>query len=237
MISFRLFLALLLVASGVIPTSAQQTPTTFPFEPAQLLTVLPSAPAEWTLTRSEAETTLGEWLETRATRVFHSPPQPAVNNKDTATTGEVEIAVTDTAGFAPSLAAFVNFTPGKNGAVEKKLIGSLPAIVFAGENGGQLTQVLVANRYIVEISLSHLPSSKIEDWLRGFHFDSLPPKPPAPMTRQRDFRLTHVDELHPENNRSYSVSTTSSKRVSDFLKTLPAEKEKSDEPVTAAATH
>jgi hypothetical protein len=93
--------------------------------------------------------------------------------------------------------------------------------------------VLVANRYIVEISLSHLPSSKIEDWLRGFHFDQLPPKPSTPTTRQHDFRLTHADELHPENNRSYSVSTTSSKRVSDFLKTLPVEK--SDESTTAAA--
>lgn len=234
MISLRSFLILLFAASGAIPASAQQTPGTFPFEPAQLLTVLPSAPAEWTITRSEAETTLGDWLETRATRVFHSPPQPSPNNNDTATAGEVEIAVTDTAGFTPSLAGFANFTSSKSGGVEKKLIGSLPAIIFAGENGGQVTQVLVANRYIVEISLSHLPSSRIEDWLRGFHFEQLPPKPSTPATRQHDFHLTHIDELLPENNRSYFVSTTSSKRVSDFLKTLPAEKP--DEATTAAAT-
>ena len=213
----RSLLALSLGFAGTV--SAEQTTAIFPFEPAQLLATLPAAPPEWTVVRSEADSSLGDWMETKATRVFSAPPAAT-----SGPTGEAEISVTDTAGFPPSLANFANFTAGKSGNVEKKLTGSLPTIVVTTEEGRQLTQVLVSGRYIVEILLTRSTPSRIEDWLRGFRFDLLPPKSVTPTARPREFRLSHVDELHPEKNRSYSVSTTSSKRVSDFLKTLPAEK-------------
>jgi hypothetical protein len=213
----RSLLALSIGAASL--SAAEQAPAILPFEPAQLLTALPSAPAEWKVLRSEADNALGDWVETRATRAFSSPPQPPVTpDAPSGPAGEVEISVTDTAGFAPSLAAFTNFTPGKSGTLERKLIGSLPAIVTSGEDGRALTQVLVSNRYIVEVSIARLPQSKVEDWLRGFHFDLLPPGATTPVDRPNEFRLTHIDELHPENNRSYFVSTTSSKRVHEHLK-------------------
>ncbi|MEI9898636.1 MAG: hypothetical protein WDN28_33460 [Chthoniobacter sp.] len=215
-------LGLLLFA---ITASAEDAPAPFPFEPAQLLTVLAAAPADWKITRSDAATTLGQWLKTRATRTFQPPPPSATADAAPASApGEVEVSVIDTAGFAPSLAAFADFTPGKNGALEKKLLGTLPAIVISGEGGRQFSQVLVSNRYIVEITLPHLSPVRLEDWLRGLHFDFLPPAASVPTVSPREFRLTHVDELHPENNHSYVVSTTSSKRLAAFLKTLPPEK-------------
>lgn len=203
---------------------AQQPPTIFPFEPAQLLGVLPTAPVDWKIARSEADSSLGEWLETRATRTFQ-PSSGLSNGLDSspASTGEVEISVTDTAGFAASLAQFADFAPGKNAIVEKKFLGSLPAILTSGEGGHRLTQVLVSKRYLVEITITNLPQQHVEDWLRIFHFENLPQKPVSPTKRPLEFRLSHVDELHPENDRSYVVSTTSSKRVNEFLKSLPPE--------------
>jgi hypothetical protein len=139
--------------------------------------------------------------------------------------GEIELSVVDTAGFAPSLAAFANFAPGKNGTLEKKLIGTLPAIVIANQDGRQFVQVLVASRYLVELTLTNLPRQRAEDWLRGFHFESLPQTSKTPTSRPREFRLSHIDELQPKNNRSYAVSTTSARRVDAFLKSLPPDPE------------
>lgn len=228
MIPLRIFPVLILAL--VSSAFAQQTPRVFPFEPAQLVTVLPAAPADWKVTRSTADGSLGEWLETRATRVFQAPPHPGAAAD--APLGEVEVSVVDTAGFPPSLAAFADFKTGKSGVIEKKLLGSLPAIAIAGEGGRKITQILVSTRYIVEITATHLPQHRIEDWLRGFHFDLLPAASPTPRTRPQEFRLTHVDELHPEKNRSYLVSLSNSKRVSEFLQALPIDK--SAEAATAA---
>lgn len=209
--------------------AAENAPAAFPFEPAQLLTVLPTTPSRWTLLRSEANTSLSAWLQTRATRVFQAPPpepdsaSPAVAAPAAPSLGEAEISVLDTGGFTSALAAFLDFTPGKNGNVERKQFGSLPAILTTSEDGLQLAEVLVSNRFIVRISLKNLPKSRVEDWLRTFHFDALPAKSPTPTTRPSEFRLSYVDELHPEKNRSRTASTTSSKRVREFLKLLPPE--------------
>jgi hypothetical protein len=164
-------------------------------------------------------------LETRATRVLQAPPTPVpVGDASVAPLppGEIEITVVDTAGFAPALAAFEDFTPGRNANVEKKLIGALPAIVIANDGGRQFVQILVSSRYLVELTLTNLPRHRAEDWLRGFHFDGLPASSKAPISRPREFRLSHIDELQPKRNRSYVVSTTNSKRVDAFLKSLPA---------------
>jgi hypothetical protein len=141
----------------------------------------------------------------------------------TAPPGEAEITVVDTAGFTSALASFAAFVPGKFGALEKTRIGTLPAIIITNEDGREFTQPLVSSRYIVEITFTNLPRQRVADWLRGFHFDTLSPNDRALPSRSREFRLAHVDELQPANNRSYSVSATSTKRVNDFLKTLPAE--------------
>lgn len=224
-----------LLAARFSSASAQESPGIFPFEPAQMLGVLPTAPADWKVLRSVADSTLGEWLETRATRVFQAPPAPASAGAAVipdAPPGQIEISVVDTAGFTPALVAFANFTTAKSGNMEKKLIGSVPAIVIGSETERQFVELLVSSRYLVEITLTNLPRQRIDDWLRTFHFETLPQANRAPTRGTREFRLTHLDELQPKNNRSYSVSTTSAKRVDAFLKTLPAAPA---EPATAEA--
>jgi hypothetical protein len=53
----------------------------------------------------------------------------------------------------------------------------------------------------------------VEDWLRSFHFDRLPEKSAVLAAVNGQFRLAHVDELHPEKSRSYFVSVTDAKKV------------------------
>lgn len=219
----RLLPQLLLAFALARTVWADPTPAIFPFEPKQLLSVLPAAPAEWTITRSDAETTLSDWPQTTATRVFRAPVTTA-SAPEANTSGEAEIAIVDTAGYAPALAGFANFSPAKADGFEKKLIGALPAIITGRAGERQVTQVLVSSRYLVEITLTNFPPShRAEDWLRLFRFASLPPTSPSPTTQAREFRLTYVDELKPANNRSYVVTTSSSKRLDEFLKSLPPE--------------
>jgi len=209
----RLFCLFLLTGFSPI-ASAQQTTAAYPYEPAQLLLALPVTPADWTLIRSDADTSLGQWLLTKATRVFQAPPlsiTPA--SAAPVPPGEVRISVVDTGGFAPSLADFADFKPAKSGPIEKKFVESLPAIVFTDDDGHQFTQVLVASRYLVEIAFTNLPQPRLEDWLRTFHFDQLPPQNDAPAASSLEFRLSHLDELHPDKNRSYVVSVTDPARL------------------------
>lgn len=218
------FLALAFVAS-ITQASAQTPALVFPYEPAQLLAVLPTTPADWKVLRSDAGMTLGDWVETRATRIFEAPPAPpTADNPAPAPSGQIALSVIDTAGYTPALAAFADFRPEKTGDVEKKLLGSLPAIVVVREDGRQFVRVLVASRYIVELTLTNLPRHRAEDWLRGFHFDALPATSKTPTVRPQEFRLSRVDELQPKKNRSYVVATTSATRMDAFLKSLPPEK-------------
>ena len=203
-----------LLLSAVHLLSAEEPKPVHPFEPAELLLALPSTPDQWTLVRSDAELSLGRSLFSKATRIFQAPPSPAdATGNAPPPPGEVRIAVVDTGGDAPSLADFADFQPVRIGTFEKKLIASLPAIIQSDDHGRQTAQILVAARYLVEITLTHLPRQRVEDWLRTFHFDQLPPKSDTPSTDSHAFLLTHIDELHPERNRTYTVLTTDPKAL------------------------
>jgi hypothetical protein len=231
-ISLLVFLAVWL--SWVAGLSAQVT--TVPFEPDQLLAALPDAPRDWTLIRADGDLFLGDSLLSKATRVFQAPVRPSeaagialptpassrdASNKPPPPPGEVRIRILDTAGDAPSLADFADFKPGRSGSIEKKLFGSLPAIVFGGDETKQVIEVLVSSRYILNITFTNLPPQRVEDWLRAFHFDRLPEKSRTPDEPAGQFRLTHVDELHPEKNRSYLVSATDPKKLPKHAEAVP----------------
>jgi hypothetical protein len=210
-------LLLLFCLGWVTGLSAQVTE--LPFQPEQLLATLPDTPRDWTLVRSDADLFLGDALLSKATRVFWAPTKP-LNASDTPPPppGEVKIRILDTAGDVPSLADFADFKPAKNGSIERKFIGSLPAIVFGGDETKQVTQVLVSSRYILDVTFTNLPQQRVEDWLRSLHFNRLPEKSEGPPAPTGQFRLSYVDELHPEKNRSYNVAATDRKRLNEILK-------------------
>jgi hypothetical protein len=209
------YLALALLWMGLASALVAGEKAAYPFSPDQLLTILPETPQDWTLTRSDAELFLGDSVLSKATRIFQAPAKTADASSGTALAppGEVKIRVLDTASDAPSRADFANFKPGKNGPIEKKFLSSLPAIVFSEDETKQLTQVLVASRYILDITFTNVPQQRVEDWLRSFHFDRLPEKSEVPAAPAGQFHLAHVDELHPEKNRSYFVSVSEPEKL------------------------
>jgi len=199
------FAIALLSPFGVTQTRAAESGSLIPFAPTELIQVLPQATDDWTLTRSDAETTFGNWLQTRATRTFH----PVSKSADAPAKGEIEISVIDTGRYPSSLAPFADFHPGKLGPIEHLLIGGYPAIQVPDPSGYVLTQVLLASRYIVEVKITDLSNQKVDAWLRQLHFEALPRQTAAPgAALPRDLRLTSIDELHPERNRSYAVSVS-----------------------------
>ena len=86
---------------------------------------------------------------------------------------------------------------------------------------GKIVRRDAGGNIVLELTLTNLPRHRVEDWLQGFRIQALPATNKSQLTRPREFRLSHIDELEPRNNRSYAVSTTSAKRLDDFLKTLP----------------
>ena len=111
------------------------------------------------------------------------------------------------------MAEFSDFKPAKNESIEKKFIGPLPAIVFSGDESKQLVKVLVFSRNILDITFTNVPQQHVEDWLRSFHFDRLSGTGDVSSLPAGQFHLSHLDELHPEKNRSYSVSVTDPKKL------------------------
>jgi hypothetical protein len=203
---YPLSLGLLLLLGPVAPRTRADAPPSLPASPTDLLQVLPQAPDRWTMTQSQAKTVLAGWLQTRAVRVF-LPPPPV---DGTPAKGSVEIAVLDTGGFRQSLGDFADFKPGKNGPIERLLIAGYPALQIPDLQGNPRVQILLASRYIVEVKIIGLPAEKIESWLRALHFDTLPRQASADGSALPSVvSLSSIDELHPERNRTYSVSISS----------------------------
>lgn len=217
------------------PLLAAEPPhAVFPLNPTELLATLPATPTDWTLVRSDGGTNFGEWLTSRATRVFQPPPPPP-GTVPAPGPREVEITIVDTGGFAPTLTSFADFRPEKTDAMEKLYVGGLPALTFPLDEGKQFIEILVAGRLIVEITLTGLPQVKAETWLRALHFDALPRlENSLPATRQNEYRVSYLDELHPEKNRAYNVAPTDSEGLTKILKTASQAKE--SEPTPAAQT-
>lgn len=190
--------------------SAESPLLNSPVRPEVLLAALPQAGEAWTVVRSDAETTLGEGLQTRAVRIFRPAAVVATNSAESSGDGqtvpEVRIRLSDFAGRIPG--DFANFKPGKAGAFESYLIGSYPAISFTRDRQ-RLVKVLLANRYVAELTFVDLPREKPETWLQGLHFEGLRDVQPVVIPpNQRDHLVRFVDELHPEKNRQYKVSTS-----------------------------
>jgi hypothetical protein len=186
--------------------AAENPPATGPVRPETLLAALPQASDAWSIVRSDAETTLGESRQTRATRIFHAtapvPANPSGAASEAPGSGEVRVALSDFAGRIPG--DFANFKPGKAGAFESLFIGSSPAIVLTREDQRRV-KVLLANRYVVELTFVGLPREKPETWLRALHFEALQNPQPVPAVGG-EYVTRFVDELHPEKNRQYKVS-------------------------------
>ncbi len=201
-------LALIALSATILSAAHAQNPRPHvPFQPTQLLAVLPEVPTGWTTRRSDGMTTFSGSYKAEATRTFRETVPTAPGAPASAAPQEVEIRLVDTAGYQPALVSFLEFQPEKSPGLEKRLFGSLPAIISTPEPGVTFGQVLVSARYLVEIKLTNAPKPDFEPWLRLLHFDHLPVlegQPPALVGNK--VALVYVDELNPQKNRQTVVS-------------------------------
>ena len=178
-----------------------------PVSPEALLSALPTATPAWTVVRAEGETNYDDRLKSSAVRVLHPAVGAQTNAADgqapAAATGEVKVALSDFGGWIPG--DFENFKPGKEGDREKHLIGSYPAISLTRDRLRRI-KVLLASRYVVEITFVDLPREKAETWLQALNFEGLRGSQSVPVSpAQHEFLIRFVDELQPARNRQHRM--------------------------------
>lgn len=177
-----------------------------PVSPEVLLTALPPANPTWTLVRSEGEAIYDDGLKSSAVRVFRPAAVASANSPDgqaPAATAEVKVVLSDFGGWIPG--DFENFKPGKDGDRERYQIGSYPAISLTRDRQRRI-KVLLASRYVVEITFVDLPREKAESWLQALNFEGLRGSQSVPVTPgQHEFLIRYVDELQPARNRQHRL--------------------------------
>ena len=180
-----------------------------PLTPAELIKLLPLAPAGWSLKESKATSFYSDWLISQATRQLEAPPLSGAAPSVAAPATPIQmtrIRLTDT-GHYPVLAAdFEGFRPGKYGTMESLYIGGLPARRAILHDGERL-RVLVNNRFIVEIEVHNQRADAAMNWLQLFDVRRLVSAPETATDKlPNPIRVNSVDELNPKANRSFELS-------------------------------
>lgn len=182
-----------------------------PLKPSQLITYLPATPDQWTMKVSIGGNNFtGGWVTAFAERDFtQNPPPPTpgtppapfvpatmrINLSDTGYKTDFTAVVTAPASGAPS-----NFTYFK--------IGSFPARMIKGNDQDKsiLLNFLVKNRFLFEVRTTNLRDDLLKKYLESLDYTSLMSTPDSGDTTISDpVVLSRVDELHPENTRSYPL--------------------------------
>lgn len=232
-----LFIAAAIIAAGhAAPASAEPT-RVVPLTPAQLLAALPKPTSGWTLQKSQGETSLARWVESRARRTYVPPVDP----KTGLAAGLVELRLKDTGGFRPALHAFKDFKPEKSGDEEKLYLNGQPAVVTrdSDEPGSVQARVLLAGRFVLEITTTGRPEERLEAWVNQVDAAQLGRLPVVKAeTLPASVQIVHVDELQPGRSRSYTATTTNAVALKKMLEELPENKNPlpEEEPSETAAS-
>ena len=213
--------------TGLFCTSADaQTAARQPAEPlppADVLKLLPIAPANWKMTASTATNSFSDWLKSSAARTFQytPPPQPNASPPPVQTT---RVTVTDT-GYYPQFAAeFVGHRPGKENDVEKFLIGSVPAIRIT-RGPLEVLSVLLNGRFVIQVRAENQAARSTETWLRLVDTANIARQPAGGDRIPQPVTITRVDELHPDRNTSYPLSWASEEQQKQAAAQAEAEEQ------------
>lgn len=207
------FLTFLTLFASVEEAAAQAKPKGIvPAEPETLLKVLPRNVEEWTLVKSVGTQDQDEWLYSVANRVF-TRERP---ESDPGPTMKTSIKVTDTGGFAKAMSLYANFAPATGNRFEKKYIDSYPAILIQYGPEKFETELLVNNRFIVEIILENQPSKFTKEWLKQINFNQLSRVNKGPVVGLPEIvEVRKVDELNEDKNRKYEVALVSGEKMDE----------------------
>ncbi|HEY5745324.1 MAG TPA: hypothetical protein VIU12_04525 [Chryseolinea sp.] len=181
-----------------------------PVNPAELITYLPQAPAGWSVGASLAVSNFtANWITSLAQREFKQnvpPPTPGATGPlpEPAT---ITIYLTDT-GYKSDYTSMVtrpqSGPPPASASYFK--INNFPARSLQIGAATIILNVLIKGRYLVEIRSTNLKEDQLKKYVESLDFRKLRSRTDAGETSlPNPVILSRVDELNPQNNRSYPV--------------------------------
>lgn len=190
-------------------------------KPQDLWQMMPGEMETWELKVSTAESRFNRWLEARAVREYQKieTPEEAESGKPTPP-AKTRIVVTDTAGFPGSIDFFEGFEPGKDEEddIERRVLSGWPAFLIPYGDDELVVEILVAKRFLVEITLQHQPRRFVGQWVRRMDLGGLAGLPETEIVALPEtVKVMRIDQLNPERNRAYLLATTSNSRVEQEL--------------------
>lgn len=177
-----------------------------PASPRDLLPALPATPQDWKLVASQGQNYYSEWLQTEVQRKYEQVLPP--NAPASSTPEKTHVRITDTAYWPAANRMFLNTEPlDEKSGISRSEWRGMPLIEIPPADGNPLiVKLWFKKRYIMTLFLWGQKSKDAEKWLRLIDFallEKIPDKGekvlPQPMTIQC------VDELHPEESRSFSL--------------------------------
>ncbi len=195
-----------------------------PVPPQLMWKALPENLEEWNLLKSKGETGWGTWLESKVEREFERPIPPDPKAPADAPAPPpmwTRIQITDTGKHPESLAQFEDFSveePSTVEGMEKTHIHSWPAFVMTYDDGLIVAQILVANRFSIELVLKHQPRRLLKVWCRHMDFTVLKGIPDSEVIPLPEMvAVIKLDQLNPKKSRGYLMGTTSESRLESEL--------------------
>jgi len=210
----------LLLADEPVRAQEETENGIIPVRPQQLWEPMPAELETWKIRRSTAENRLGGWIESRAVREYEKIPETEGEPPEgpPATT---RIVITDTGKHPSSTGHFAEFSleaETEEGVEAKKIEGWPAYLVTYEEDKDLVLEIFVADRFLVEISITHQPARFFDEWVKRIDLASLAKIPgteavPLP----EELIMFRLDQLNPKKNRSYRLATTSNSRLRDEL--------------------
>lgn len=209
----------LLLAGGVIDVVAQEEGDAEgmkPVKPQLLWEAMPRQLEEWKMLKSTGEMGLGTWLESRAVREYERkelPPKPGQTGTTPAPKMWTRILITDTGKHPEPLAEFQNFsteTPAEDTRIERIRIQTWPTIARTYEDGLIVANMMVAERFLVELVLKNQPKRNLRNWCRQLDLKVLAKVPDSEVIPlPPEVLMVKLDQMKPKKNKGYLMGTTS----------------------------
>ena len=201
------------LCAHALPVIATADPTQpiVPLTPAELIACMPPAPKKWIVTRSVAKNTFSTWISTVAERDFLRPPPPPLPGAPVPPKPPppvtMTVSITDTGNAADFKSLF---SQPKSGSLPSGFtmlkINDFPATKEVVDDTTTNLNILIKNRFLVEIQAKNLSDDDLQACANGFDFSKLVSTPDTGETNlPNPVIITQIDELNPQKNGSYAL--------------------------------
>lgn len=186
-------------------------------EPQSLWEFMPGKMRTWELKESVAESRFDQWLEAKATRAYEKILEEAEGSEgagESEPPRKTKISITDTARVPDLVSYFDNFEPGEDEEIERRMIVGYPAFLIPYGENELVIEMLVAKRFLVEITLENQPRRFVGEWVRRIDLQGLAAIPDTEIVPlPESVKILRVDQLNPDRNNAYLLATTSNVRM------------------------